>query len=123
MITEREKYLMRAAMSEGDTYASIDEWLNTVIDDAGRTVEQHLEFDANQHSGMSKWISVDDKLPKDGKTVLVYSNFGEIFTCRKSVIVAKNAGGEFRRKIGVGKVKHEVFTHWQPLPSPPNTDK
>ena len=68
---------------------------------------------------MGGWVSVDDRMPEDGETVLVYSNFGEIFTCRKPVIVSKNSRDEHQDLIGVGKIKYEIFTHWQPLPEPP----
>lgn len=60
----------------------------------------------------SKWISVDERLPEGYKPVLVVTNFGDVYTCRLPVIIAKNSKEE-----SVGR--RERFTHWMPLPPAP----
>jgi len=47
VITKREKFLMQEAMHAAPYYRDLDQWLNEVISDAGHTVEQHLDYDAN----------------------------------------------------------------------------
>lgn len=60
----------------------------------------------------SKWISVKDRLPKDGNKVIVYSY----------------ENGDFHTAELDGKLWHldcgwlldvDDFTHWMPLPKPP----
>lgn len=48
MLTDREKFLMREAMDQGEYYKSLDDWLGEVISDAGHTVEQNLVHDADR---------------------------------------------------------------------------
>ena len=47
MITDREKFLMRQAMNAAFYYEDLDQWLNEVISDVGHTVEQNLDYDAD----------------------------------------------------------------------------
>lgn len=64
----------------------------------------------------SQWISVEERLPEGYKPVLVVTNFGDVYTCRLPVIIAKNS----KEESSVGK--RERFTHWMPLPKRPNED-
>lgn len=68
---------------------------------------------ASQAQQESQWISVEERLPEEGITVLVVTNFGDVYTCRLPVIIAKNS----KEESPVGK--RERFTHWMPLPLPP----
>lgn len=68
---------------------------------------------ANIKAPDNKWISVDERLPEGGKSVLVVTNFGEIYTCRLPVIIVKNAIEDSDGLI------RERFTHWIPLPPAP----
>lgn len=65
----------------------------------------------------SQWISVEERLPDEGVTILVTTNFGDIYTCRLPVIIAKNSKEESP------EYKRERFTHWMPLPPAPEGDK
>lgn len=65
----------------------------------------------------SQWISVEERLPEGYKPVLVVTNFGDVYTCRLPVIIAKNS----KEESSVGK--RERFTHWMPLPPAPEGDK
>ena len=77
-----------------------------------KEVVSKMESTNSCHFG-NGWISVDERLPNGGVTVLAYTNFGDIFTCRRPVIEKTNATTE--PKIGV----RQRYTHWQPLPEPP----
>lgn len=59
-------------------------------------------------SKMSEWISVDDRLPEKGKTVLCVFDDGYIAT----------ASIEFDGEWGLW-VNSGAITHWMPLPEPP----
>ena len=50
LINDRERWLMREAMKAAPYYNDLHDWLNEIIDDVGSTVEQHLDYDANQHA-------------------------------------------------------------------------
>ena len=59
---------------------------------------------------MSEWISVEDRLPKIGETVLVFESKVLIATYKKSGFVQHCFDLEHYA---------EYTTHWQPLPEPP----
>lgn len=86
--------------------------------DAVRSVAE-LEW-AQQHiteleARLPKWISADERLPDNGVPVLIRSSFGEIFTCRRPVIVDTNKSWE----SNTGEFNRPKITHWMPLPQPP----
>lgn len=58
---------------------------------------------------MSEWISVKDKLPKDGETVLVYR------PTMKVKIMTSYYWGRFCDGL-LDFHGNEVITHWMPLP-------
>ena len=64
------------------------------------------EIDRLKHDG---WISVKERLPRSGDTVLVYYRRGE------------SRGVYILRYVGrwVMADWHTKVTHWQPLPEPP----
>lgn len=61
-----------------------------------------------------KWISVEEKLPKEAEDVLVF--------CRNDtitwVVIAHHVGRQWWR-VGV---PIECVTHWMPLPEPPKEE-
>ena len=65
---------------------------------------------------ISNWISVKDRLPDHGVTVLVVTSSKDFFTCRRSVIEDHNSAPE--PLVGV----RDKFTHWMPLPEPPKDE-
>lgn len=67
---------------------------------------------------MSEWISVDDRLPSEGVSVLVHNSFGEIHTCRVPVIIGTNKTWE----ANTGEFIRPRITHWMPLPPFPQED-
>lgn len=61
-----------------------------------------------------KWISVKERLPKIGDKVLVISRLGD-------QSVATFDGDAFVDHHGIGAVI-KYFTHWMPLPEPPEKE-
>ncbi len=62
---------------------------------------------------MSEWISVKDRLPEFGETVLVFE--GKVF-----IAIYKKSG--FIKHCFDLEHYAEDVTHWQPLPAPPLSD-
>ena len=56
------------------------------------------------------WISVKDKLPKEGKDVLVWNDYGFCY-------VDEIENGKWRNPGG-----YSGNTHWMPLPKPPKEE-
>lgn len=67
---------------------------------------------------MSNWVSCDEKLPPDGMAVIVVNQWGQMYTCRRSVIMAKNSRWPLP-DYAPDDAEFERFTHWHHLPEPP----
>lgn len=65
---------------------------------------------------MSDWISVNDRLPENHRSVLVSDNFGNVFDG-----IYYN-GKNFIIRSSFGDSVNGV-THWMPLPEPPENTK
>lgn len=105
------------AAQTGESPESITEWL---CDKGGLTQLMLSHFGGMQSQAQqteSQWVSVDERLPEGYKPVLVATNFGDVYTCRLPVIIAKNS----KEELSVGR--RERFTHWMPLPPAPEGDK
>ncbi len=65
---------------------------------------------------MSKWISVDERLPKSHKAVM---------WCLKDNLMAVGSFDEEQRGVFVDACffKLKEVTHWMPLPAPPKEEK
>lgn len=86
----------------------------------------------------SNWISVKDRLPEKGVTVLIYYNFNEYTWISSEPIIEKiiltskycppDYPGEFfwlpENRFagcdGVERLETKHVSHWMPLPEPPN---
>ena len=65
---------------------------------------------------MSEWISVKDRLPKNGQDILAYSINGE----KETRIVPANYDHDVWYDCIFNHVMHNgCITHWMPLPDPP----
>lgn len=60
---------------------------------------------------MAEWISVEDKLPKIGESVLVCDECGDVYT--DLIEVDGSWAKEISRIYGVR------YLYWMPLPEPP----
>ena len=78
-----------------------------------------------------EWISVSDRLPQDGQTVLLYDNeeqhvatFKEVCTwCKKKKGFVYDPEGEWHGKHWhLHKEFDRPPTHWMPLPTPPKDE-
>lgn len=66
---------------------------------------------------MSEWISVKERLPKIGETVLVYGSHGGIYTAYLYAH-SENLSVWYRPS----SKSHTNPTHWMPLPAPPGKE-
>lgn len=65
---------------------------------------------------MSKWISVEDRLPDAGQTVLVWANgcvHMSVHRLHGNLFSSSYSGAQESSSIGYKP------THWMPLPEPP----
>lgn len=62
-----------------------------------------------------KWISVKEKMPKKGKWVLVYDQFGGF----RQISTAQWDGEEWMDYLLSKHDYSDAITHWMPLPKPP----
>lgn len=77
-------------------------------------VELHNNNQGRDMTTSAEWISVKDRLPENGKCVLLYSESGGVAEGALSM-------GFFRQWRW--NCKLDDVTHWIPLPSPPESDK
>lgn len=98
-----------AALEEAE--AEIDR-LQTKLSDAGILTTEHL-IDASKmvssSATLNNWISVKNRLPKDGTSVLVTRGGPG---CTTATYFEKS--GFYN-----GHLEDVVITHWMPLPKPP----
>lgn len=59
-----------------------------------------------------KWISVKDRLPEEGETVLCYYESDLIGVCTRLHKIWEDSYGYWE--------SDDAITHWMPLPEPPN---
>jgi len=67
---------------------------------------------------MSNWISVNDKLPKDGVDVLACSRFEDLQTIK--IYCYSKELGKWHESASPGWPADNI-THWMPLPDPPES--
>lgn len=108
---QRAKLVVNMVKYLGATKTQAKAIVDGVFDGEHTIKESDLQSQAQQAE--SQWISVDERLPEGYKPVLVATNFGDVYTCRLPVIIAKNS----KEESSVGK--RERFTHWMPLPPSP----
>ena len=70
-------------------------------------------------AGKPKWISVEERLPKEGEEVLVFGYWHEKFQPLMCYLSPHRKGKWFTTIAG-----QQVYTvtHWMPLPEPPKEE-
>ena len=85
-----------------------------IKDDALHIIDSIPAADVVEQEQESKplngWISVNDKLPRCGESVIVTDG---VFVCEAFLSIS----GKWVRN-GIGWIESEI-THWQPMPEPP----
>lgn len=64
---------------------------------------------------IQKWIPVTERLPEQGKCVLIYSDTGKVAEGQYTVT---QDWTQFR-----WSAKNVIVTHWMPLPEPPSGER
>ena len=96
-------------------YATCSEELAEKAADAIEDLENKLNL--WRQGKISRWISVTERLPKDGSDVLIY-----LKTAHDSRITAANYYKETWQDCVMGPLyltEEGLVTHWMPLPEPP----
>lgn len=74
----------------------------------------------NQSEG---WISVNDRMPRDGERVMVYvEEQNNLPPYHLTAMISENEKYTLRFHELYYYQEIEGITHWRPLPSPPKTD-
>jgi hypothetical protein len=89
----------------------------------GESIDHHivtlkeLAFLDGYKAGKSQWVSIENRLPEDEGTVLVFINYsvGDVETRA----VATGSYGSRLWTCGNDKYSEGFITHWMPLPKPP----
>jgi len=63
-----------------------------------------------------KWISVENRLPEFGKSILVYNKGVEHSSVRMAFMTSRGFYDAYECGCGI---KLDNVTHWMPLPKPP----
>ena len=74
---------------------------------------------------MKKWISVDDRLPEDGKLVLAITMQKSAHNLPSWSILQKwtsEESGNWQWYDALRTYRHFRPTHWMPLPEPPTKE-
>ena len=72
---------------------------------------------------MSEWISVEDRLPAESMTVIVYANdiVSSCVDVAECYVCPEYGNSTFEEMVTAENYAPTV-THWQPLPLPPTPD-
>lgn len=68
----------------------------------------------------SEWISVKNKLPPSGKSILVHNQHFEHSSIRMAFMTSRGYYDAYECGCGM---KLDNVTHWMPLPEPPTNQE
>lgn len=119
-MSNKELYKQTAA----DLYKKCDELRDSIHTLSGRLIDAGKQLEKYQ------WVSVKDRMPKSGDTVLVLwddrylYNGNEIHNRRIQTAICCNEDIDTKCFVADDTYYTEVInvTHWMPLPEPPKED-
>ena len=115
--TKFEELMRKKARSNFDLYyADKSKHYHDCAIGYNMAADEAYDFPAADVQPVDRWISVKDRLPESGKSVLIYYPYWD----GDEIQVAKleydemmfDVCGEFNIRVG-------AVTHWMPLPEPP----
>lgn len=86
-------------------------YVNAQAVECARAENCKLFRDTAGYRKQSKWISVEDRLPKTGESVLVCDECGDVYTDRIEV------DGDWSKEIS--RIHGIKYLYWMPLPDAP----
>lgn len=112
---------------KGTKFATDDAWTEAYNEIAETWLQRLIDF-ANfvklAALSQSRWVSVEERLPEDGKKVLIWGP-GYMKGCGFGVYYHKDGDWLGRDNFNLNAETQEYstrgmnVTHWQPLPQPP----
>lgn len=81
--------------------------------DIGHDLKMAFEdgYQAGVEAAQPKWISVKDRLPEEGETVLCYYESDLMGVCTRLHEIWEDSYGYWE--------SDDAITHWMPMPEPP----
>lgn len=81
--------------------------------DIGHDLKMAFEdgYQAGVEAAQPKWISVDERLPEEGETVLCYYESDLMGVCTRLHEIWEDSYGYWE--------SDDAITHWMPMPEPP----
>lgn len=81
--------------------------------DIGHDLKMAFEdgYQAGVEAAQPKWISVEDRLPEEGETVLCYYESDLMGVCTRLHEIWEDSYGYWE--------SDDAITHWMPMPEPP----
>lgn len=97
-------------------YAMIDFTSSSSYNAVLAALDAYAAISGKEENEKGGWVSVEDRLPEFGETVLVF----QAERCEIKTVGKHNSGPytDFTQKEFYNKI-----THWQPLPPSPDTEK
>lgn len=84
-------------------------------------VDEMSTIDPESLRPMGEWISVEEKLPEDHETVLIFCKNGAMFIGYHFVDYENDVRWRINTALGSTKLLNKGrVSHWVPLPEPPN---
>lgn len=103
--------IARILLDVGKSYYGME------CDQVAAMCEAHAVYEAGYRK--SEWISVEDRMPESGATVLGYSEIIGDMRCYEICKGRCDNTLQWWSETGWATVQDLLVTHWMPLPEPP----
>ena len=130
-MTDREKIIKQLNEAHDEYYKSFDPTRNFYGEIADHLIANGVTFATDTNVG-SKWISVEDRLPENGRYLVFqksfisggHCDFATFTQCYSGLLGDPMNGKQLWYKYDGEYGDYEVtnVTHWMPLPEPPKED-